>query len=570
MKRLTEMSALFLIALLGFGCAPKGGIDSELGGNPFLSSSMDSKEDTGYVNIRGVELHVTLEGELVTPGRRIFDGPAELAQFAVTYLKKEHKFYLEILTEDTTAPERVEWLYQGDWISTEEAKRVERDQLRRFRLREVNAVVLDRDVNRIRAGKVYKAPVPLNPFTIMADADDGCADHNSHIELSQSVYWYLWNPDRSSCRAEVRDMKVTVKEVLPSNPESYPEYDQLLSDNRLDVVVLFAKLDDGDVADDYNWGNVKKLSAWLKEAGFIEEPDAPLGRRFVRRKGALTMVVDIYGPDLFYSVADRTRFRNWQKAVSEHEVVMYNGHSVLGTGYAFEQVEYPDFYQIFSVGSCLSYEYYVRPILAGKGGWDKVDVLSNVEPTYYSENLPLTSILLAKLVEGFENEGRNSWQDILGAVSRKLGHSRFGVSGARGNCFSPSGDQCTGTTPDPDPENSLRYENSTAVDIPDNDAEGVTSTLEVSDGERIGSLSLELDVSHTYIKDLEIILTFNGETHTVWDRQGGSRDNIVETFSLDRFEGMNLEGTWTLKVIDHADRDLGTLNSWALVVTPAE
>jgi hypothetical protein len=237
-------------------------------------------------------------------------------------------------------------------------------------------------------------------------------------------------------------MTLTVEEVLPKNPASYPEYDQLLADKRLDVVVLFGKLDDGDVKKDTNWKNLEGLATWLRQAGFAEETSAPMGRRFLRKKGELSVVVDLFGPDLFESVADYSGFPNWQKAVSEHEVVMYNGHSVLGTGYAFEKVQYPAFYQIFQVASCLSYEYYVRPVLAGKGSWASVDVVSNVEPTYYTENLPLTSTIVAGLVKGFEGGGKTSWQDIMAAVSKKLGHARFGVSGARDNCFTPTGSRC--------------------------------------------------------------------------------------------------------------------------------
>ena len=103
-----------------------------------------------------------------------------------------------------------------------------------------------------------------------------------------------------------------------------------------------------------------------------------MGQRFEKASGELTIVVDVYGPDIFHSVADYSRFHNWQKAVTEHEIVMYNGHSVLGTGYAFERADYPDTYQIFQVASCLSYEYYVQPILGGKGGWENLDIMSSV------------------------------------------------------------------------------------------------------------------------------------------------------------------------------------------------
>jgi subtilisin-like proprotein convertase family protein len=238
---------------------------------------------------------------------------------------------------------------------------------------------------------------------------------------------------------------------------------------------------------------------------------------------------------------------------------MYNGHSILGTGMAFEQVRYPDFYQIFQVASCLSYEYYVRPVLSGKGSWDAVDIVSNTNPTYYNENLPLTSTILAKLFYGFENQGRASWQDIMEAVSARLYHNRFGVSGARGNRFHPDNNQ-------PD---RLRYSNNTRTEIPDDDANGVSSTIEVPDRVGIESLSIEIDLTHTYVGDLKLVLSHDGVSHTLWNQEGDSADDIRQSFSTTAFNGQSAGGTWTLHISDRAARDVGALQNWTLVITPA-
>jgi len=234
---------------------------------------------------------------------------------------------------------------------------------------------------------------------------------------------------------------------------------------------------------------------------------------------------------------------------------------------AFEEARYPDFYQIFQVGSCLSYEYYVRPVLAGKGDWAKVDVLANVEPTYFSENFPLTTTLLAKLFYGAEHGGNMSWQDIMEAVSSRLSNPHFGVSGARGNCFSPEGDRCGATPPPPDPEVG-RYELATSTPIPDNSPAGVTVTLNVPDALTVGTLKVELDVTHPYVGDLEITLAHNGTTSTLWSHTGGSADNIRQTFTPAEFAGRDAQGTWTLTLKDTASRDVGTFNKLALVLTP--
>ena len=562
------VGVLAALALVGsWGCMAEAEYTPDIDSNPFLDDGLDDgKEDSGYANLRGVEVEVALEADIKATSSRIFESGPEQAQFAVTYMRTKLGYYLEILAEDATAPDRVEWLVDGSWLTRAQASSVDMSKLTHWRMRGVNVVAMDRAAQEIRAGQVLQAKVPLAPYTILADASNGCADPDNHISLDQSVYWYLWNPDRSDCRAQVVTMSLTVERVLPANPETYPEYDRLTADHRIDAVVLFAKLDDGAVANDQNWNNVTKLGKWLTEAGFREEANPPLGKRYSRVVGELTEVVDIYGPDLFESVADWAHLSNWQKAVSEHELVFYNGHSVLGTGMAFEEVRYPETYQIFQIASCLSYEYYVRPILAGKGGWENVDVLSNTEPTYFTENFPLTTTMLAKLFYGAEHQGNASWQDIMEAISRKLGHATFGVSGARDNCFSPEGSRC-GAPPPPDPD-KRRYENATAVAIPDNNATGVTATTSVPDSLTIRKLAVEVSITHPYVGDLEVTLAHGATTFKLWSRTGGSDDNINIAVTAAAFAGQNAQGDWTLTVKDRAARDTGTLNRVALVVTP--
>lgn len=567
MRKLELLFACAVIAGGVAGCVGPEAVD-DLGSNPFLDDGEDGKEDTYYVNARGTECEVTLEADVEADGWRMFDAPAELAQFAVTFLRERREIFIEIIAEHDDVADTVQWMVNGEWVSREQAQAAGVQNLRRFRIPNVNVVLFDEDAEGLEVGSVFNATVPVRPYTLLQDAGNSCATPDNHITLDQSVYWYLWDPTRSGCRATTQQMTLTVEEVFPRNQESYPEYDRLLEDDLLSVVVIWAKLDDGDVAQDYNWRNVNGLITFLTQAGFAEVEAGQVGRRFERVRGTLTEQVDIMGPDTFHSVADYAHMGNWQWAVSNHEVVMYNGHSVLGTGMAFEQVQYPDFYQIFEIGSCLSYEYYVDPVLDGKGSWEDVDILSNTLPTYYSENLPLVSTMLARLFYGAENGGRASWQDIGEAIARKLGHPHFGVSGARGNCFSPEGDRCS-EPPPPSPD-TVRVENTTSVDIPDNTEAGINSTVEVTGGPTIGAASIELDLSHTYVGDLVVTVTHDGVSHVVWNRQGGSADNLQGTFELPPFAGTDSNGTWTLNVQDRARIDTGRLNRWTLVITPAQ
>ena len=60
----------------------------------------------------------------------------------------------------------------------------------------------------------------------------------------------------------------------------------------------------------------------------------------------------------------------------------------------------------------------------------------------------------------------------------------------------------------------------------------------------------------------------DGKTRVLRNREGGSTDDIHQTFELP-FTGV-VDGDWVLEVSDMYAQDLGTLVSWALVAVPPE
>ena len=103
--------------------------------------------------------------------------------------------------------------------------------------------------------------------------------------------------------------------------------------------------------------------------------------------------------------------------------------------------------------------------------------------------------------------------------------------------------------------------------IPDNSSAGVTSTLNVTDGYGILSFQVSVDITHTYIGDLEVTLTSpSGTTVMLHDNAGGSANNINETYTVTAFNGQDAVGTWTLKAVDSARRDTGTIDNWSITV----
>jgi subtilisin-like proprotein convertase family protein len=117
------------------------------------------------------------------------------------------------------------------------------------------------------------------------------------------------------------------------------------------------------------------------------------------------------------------------------------------------------------------------------------------------------------------------------------------------------------------------YSAAPALPIPDNNVTGVTSTISVPASLGVSSVSVGVNVTHTYQGDLVITLIGpDGTAAILHNRTGAGTDNVVTTYSiataaaqaLSAFSGKNTAGNWSLKVQDLAAQDVGTLNSWTI------
>ncbi len=223
---------------------------------------------------------------------------------------------------------------EGRWTAGSRRRRPRASastKLTHFRIRGVNAVLLHDARDGVKQGSTFEATVPMNPFDVMSKADKTCADYDNHISLDQSVYWYLWNPEKSGCTLPTQKLKLTVSKMFASPKKTYPEYDRLVADGKVTAVVLFGQIDDGPVKNsDPGMSSLKQMADWLRQGGFKEVTPAPVGRRFTKHIGSVDFEVDLYSPFDFAGLDDDAHFANFQKALSEHEIVTYDGHSMLG------------------------------------------------------------------------------------------------------------------------------------------------------------------------------------------------------------------------------------------------
>ncbi len=108
------------------------------------------------------------------------------------------------------------------------------------------------------------------------------------------------------------------------------------------------------------------------------------------------------------------------------------------------------------------------------------------------------------------------------------------------------------------------YNATPAAVIPDNAPTGVSNTITVADSGTLTEVKLTVDITHTYRGDLKVTLSHAGTDTVVFNGTGGSADDLKMTFPVPAQVGKALAGGWTLKVVDTAAQDVGTLNSWAL------
>jgi len=109
--------------------------------------------------------------------------------------------------------------------------------------------------------------------------------------------------------------------------------------------------------------------------------------------------------------------------------------------------------------------------------------------------------------------------------------------------------------------------------IPDNDPQGISVPIHLEQQGHLTSLSVSIDITHSYIGDLEVSLISPAEERAILhDREGGWRNDIRVTYDdsdskLSVFAAAEVHGNWILQVRDLEGQDIGRLNRWSIDAT---
>ncbi|MFH1437727.1 MAG: proprotein convertase P-domain-containing protein [Pseudomonadota bacterium] len=595
MEKMSMLIFLFTVALYS-GCNKGGDELVIVPEDDDLVNQSEGKADTGYMSTLATEL----EGEFACELRLDVSGEtAERRQEILEeYRGSSYKVKDAALTQAKYAKNKInaELLHMNlysDEVEAETIELVEDGTIKIVYKVRLESIVSheelqegNKTIEDIFANPTTTVKVPADSRDLFDRVGDKCAEGFDEGSLANYNYFYYFNPNKEGCDIDLADASFTISSLAPPDT-TYPEYDRLGADNKVTVLVIFGAAGHEEEVGNYDWGMMewRDFKRYMEARDFDKVSDLEPGERFKRVKNGIEEIIDIISPtDIYHNPESDNIFK---KGIQEHEVILYNGHSFYGSLSVLKDCDvYPDgTYQIFYMGSCWSYEYYTRQIFECRKteddafGWDLADVVNDTESGWFHNNAEFSRILLTNIFAGVESKGKDgdrfyTWYNVVAAMNKHAidtwksqgtkTHEIMGVSGVKNNKFDPEATE-------PGAEGK-RYESPTTVEIPDNDETGVTSEIVVTESIAPSRITLALDISHTYIGDLRVILKKGDIEIPLHDRTGGWQNNIVREYESEQelasLAGKDAEGSWMLYLSDHQAQDTGKLNSWSITLVP--
>ncbi len=467
------LPAVIALALGSAACADAANDATPAVEDDLIPETPDGKSDTGYlstlaVELEGVfasELHVDLGGknetERIAYREEILAGGYRVQSLLDTQIK----FAKNQINAST--------LHMNLSSSTAQVVSVDfdGDALRIAYQSTLESIVSTEELTK--AGTTLEA-VKASAFSaILPDRPDlmaekvGLACLNAEATSAEAYnYFYYYDPNKEGCATAMEaagigrvEAHLTLRDLAPQKTV-YPEYDQLVADQKIDVVLFFGAADHDWEPGKWDWGTDGRdtLVRDLKNRGF-RAIDALQGDVLQRVVSGLTETITVIGPEVLKDLQhDDTNL--FKTLVSQNEIVVYNGHSFYGSLNVLNDASmYPGRYQIFLMSSCWSYEYYTKQIFAHNQtpedpqGWLRADVVNDTQMGWFHNMPHVARILLTNVLRGAETGGREgsrfyTWDRIIGAMNDFVvqsqsergteSHEIFGVSGVRTNQFEPA------------------------------------------------------------------------------------------------------------------------------------
>ena len=237
-------------------------------------------------------------------------------------------------------------------------------------------------------------------------------------------------------------------EIAPqdSEPDAYPEYEELFADGLLDVAIHVG----GDYNDSrYDLQTARDLFSRLQSDLDLVAP-VDSYEELTSQSGPFVGAIDadgreiqievyLYHPDMYQEegVGYEGLLELYRQSAAAHDIIIYDGHAGYDTSYSgvvvhynpryaipaddFDELELPDRYQLFVFNGCKTYSAYPDALYAHPDkDSSNLDIISTVNFSWLSEMTRVTSDMLGYLLQA-DSSGTHlpmSYDQVLSEVNR--------------------------------------------------------------------------------------------------------------------------------------------------------
>ena len=285
----------------------------------------------------------------------------------------------------------------------------------------------------------------MNPFSVYTDAGKTCADNDDHIGLDQigllvplgARAGELQDRDAGPARSRSSKTFPTATQLGLSRVRPARRRQEGHGRRSCSARSTTARSPRTRPA----CATSRATASWLAEAGY-KSVTAPLGKRYEKVVNGITVQIDLYSPKEFSGLDDYAHFANFQKALSEHEIVAWDGHSMLGASRLLGAPDVPGLLPDLPLRR-LPRLRVLRPADPPRQGRLVGQARHHVERRRGDARARTSS----RRRRSRRSCGRSTTATARrGAASsrgaQRVGDSTFGVSGVRDNCFTPTGTRC--------------------------------------------------------------------------------------------------------------------------------
>ncbi len=287
-----------------------------------------------------------------------------------------------------------------------------------------------------------------------------CVDFAAHDVDSGSMFYY-YRPKASGCTIDAADLHTVQATVTPSPVQTtgkFPEYNKVWEDNRLEVVAIFGKNEDGATTNDvginaYNKfvntmkteltpHSVTTVPATVPSSPGVAAPDVEFNATMA--DGRTVKVVALLTDNVRLGL-QQPAFRARYEALSQRaDYIVYNGHAGLGTNVralAAAGKWVKGQYVVIQLNGCDTFAYVddalnrahmaVNP--DDPTGYKYMDLVNNAMPAFFHE---LTNTTMAMFRGLMAHKEPKTFEQIFKSIDTS---QVVLVSGEQDNEFTPGG-----------------------------------------------------------------------------------------------------------------------------------